>query len=236
MAVHTLRAWLAGSRPRETAQAGVGGIEEGEGEAVTFTGEVAGHAVRVSSGRGLCMAAFDDRRDSEVAGSMSFVARNHPQQVLVRGVLHDVDDRQTTPELFDPLNEKFGFTVDVAASELNKKCDRYYTIEDDGLAQSWAGEVVWCNPPYSDIQAWVVKAWAETEAKAIVMLLPANRTEQGWWQDHVEPYRDIGIGLRTEFLRGRLRFIQTGNTEISPNERPPFGCVLLIWEPLRAQS
>ena len=61
------------------------------------------------------------------------------------------------------------------------------------------------------------------------MLLPANRTEQGWWQDHVECCRDKGRGLTTEFIRGRTRFIAAGDTGIKPNARPPFGCVLLIW-------
>ena len=36
-------------------------------------------------------------------------------------------------------------------------------------------------------------------------------------------------GLRVEFLPGRIRFLQLGATEIKPNERPPFGCCLLIW-------
>ena len=43
------------------------------------------------------------------------------------------------------------FTVDVAAAPHNTKCERFYTAEQDGLAQSWAGETVWCNPPYSSI-------------------------------------------------------------------------------------
>lgn len=90
---------------------------------------------------------------------------------------------------------------------------------------------MWCNPPYSSIGPWVEKAHAEMAAgcELVVMLLPANRTEQGWWQDHVEPYRLDGT-LRVEFLRGRLRFIKKGQTEVKPNERPPFGCCLLIWE------
>ena len=63
------------------------------------------------------------------------------------------------------------------------------------------------------------------------VLLPANRPEQKWWQDMVEPYRDRpGSPLRTEFLRVRPRFVLPGAEEIGPNERPPFGCVLLIWE------
>lgn len=160
-----------------------------------------------------------------------FHARNHPQQTLVGGPNHAVDDRATTPEVFDPLHERFEFSIDVSATPLNTKCPRFFTIEDDGLQQSWAGESVWCNPPYSSIGPWVEKAWEEHErARSIVMLLPANRTEQAWWQDMVEPFRDReGSPLRCEFLRGRLRFIAQGKTEVGPNERPPFGCCLLIW-------
>lgn len=162
---------------------------------------------------------------------VKFHARNHRQQTLVGGPDHAVDDRATTPEVFDPLHARFNFTVDVAAAEHNAKVPRFYAIEEDGLQQSWAGETVWCNPPYSSIGPWVAKAWEEHEqATAIVLLLPANRTEQSWWQDMVEPFRDRpGSPLRVEFLRGRLRFIQKGKTEVGPNERPPFGCCLLVW-------
>lgn len=69
-----------------------------------------------------------------------------------------------------------------------------------------------------------------TACPVIVLLLPANRTEQRWWQDGIEPFRDRPHGpLRTEFIRGRTRFIAAGDTEIKPNARPPFGCVLCIW-------
>jgi phage N-6-adenine-methyltransferase len=161
-----------------------------------------------------------------------FKAQNHPQQTAKRGPQEQVDDRGTAPEFFAQLDERFGFTIDVAAAAHNAKCDRWYSIENDGLTRSWARERVWCNPPYSDIGAWVRKAWDEWEtAELIVMLLPANRPEQAWWQDHVEPFRDRpGQPLRVEFLRGRLRFIKPGAVEIGPNERPPFGCCLLIWE------
>lgn len=162
---------------------------------------------------------------------VAFKARNHTQQVRRRGPNPDVDDRATAPEVFGPLNDRFGFTLDVAASPHNTKCERFYDLGSNGLLQSWSGERVWCNPPYSDIAPWVAKAWAEHDnCPVIVMLLPANRTEQGWWQDLVEPYRDRpGSPLRTEFIRGRLRFVKRGAAGVGPNERPPFGCVLLIW-------
>lgn len=161
-----------------------------------------------------------------------FKARNHPQQTATRGAIDEVDDRGTSRLLFASIVRDYGpFTIDVAASAENTKCDRYYTIDDDGLSQDWAGERVWCNPPFSNLEPWVRKAWLEAEAETIVMLLPANRTEQGWWQDLVEPYRDrAGSPLRLRFLRGRPRFVEPGMDRVLPNSRPPFGCCLLVWE------
>ncbi len=160
---------------------------------------------------------------------VGYSAENQPQQVGRRGPNRSVDDRATTSELFHPLNDRFHFTVDVAASKENTKLPRYFTIEQDGLAQSWAGERVWCNPPFSDIRPWVEKAWGST-AELVVMIVPANRCEQPWWQDLVERFRDrTGTRLTTEFLPGRPRFIAPGKSTVGPNERPPFGCVLLVW-------
>lgn len=165
-----------------------------------------------------------------------FKAQNHPQQTGARGVNDDVDDRGTLPEFIAQLEERFGepFTLDAAAAAHNAKAPTYFDREDDGLKQFWFGNV-WCNPPYSNIGAWVSKAWSEWrrddpyKARRITMLLPANRTEQKWWQEHVEPFRDRGE-LTVEFLPGRMRFIRP-NAVIGPKgDRPPFGCCLLIWD------
>ncbi len=190
---------------------------------------------------------------------VGFKGRNHPQQTAKRGADDTVDDRETGPDTFAECVERWGpFTLDVAAAPHNAKCDRFYTLQDDALEQSWHGEHVWCNPPYSGLEAWLAKAWAEwnildfrcprcrasfslplgTNCDAheprrmrplsITLLLPANRTEQAWWQDHVEPFRDRpGSQMTTHYLRGRRRFIQAGATEIKPNERPPFGLVVV---------
>ena len=168
---------------------------------------------------------------------IGFKAGNHPQQTAKRGASDDVDDRGTDATFFASLEERFGaFTLDVAAAPHNTKCEAFYTKDDDGLAQIWHG-AVWCNPPYSDCGAWVRKAWEEWNSfgapELIVMLLPANRVEQGWWQDHVEPFRDKPDSpLRVEFLRGRMRFDRPGWTPGPKGDRPPFGCCLLIWSNL----
>ena len=168
-----------------------------------------------------------------------FKSQNHPQQTGKRGARDHVDDRGTKAELFDPLHRRFGFTLDVAAAPHNAKVSDYLTRDDDGLSVPWltpGGDVarVWCNPPYSDLGAWVRKAWAEWDdghCDVIVMLLPANRTEQGWWQDYVEPVLRERLPIfHVEFLRGRPRFDQPPGWVTPPKgDRPPFGCCLLIW-------
>jgi phage N-6-adenine-methyltransferase len=163
---------------------------------------------------------------------VAFRAGNHPQQVGKRGPEDEIDDRGTPQDFFDELDRQHRFTLDVAAAPHNAKCANYYTRLADGLLQPWTGSV-WCNPPYSGLDRWLEKAWREWwrpgGPRTIVMLLPANRTEQPWWQTHVEPYRDSGKPLSVRFLPGRLRFVKPGATDIKPNERPPFGCCLLVW-------
>lgn len=166
-----------------------------------------------------------------------FRASNHPQQTGKRGASDAVDDRGTDQAFFDATAERFGgFTLDVAAARHNAKAPRFYTREQDGLTQPWVGRV-WCNPPYSDCGAWVRRAWEAWQAigadspDLIVMLLPANRVEQAWWQDYIEPYRDRPDSpLRVEFLRGRMRFDRPQAVIGPKGDRPPFGCCLLIWQ------
>ncbi len=173
---------------------------------------------------------------------MAYIRRehiNHPQQVGARPVgprlfVHenfsdttdDVDDRATPQKFWESLDSEFNFTVDAAAASHNAKCERYWTKDDSGLEHDWHGEVVWCNPPYSQIEPWVRKAH-ESDA-TVVMLLPANRTEQKWWQRWVEPHRDNGERLSTRFVEGRLRFYGPDGSRLGAVS-PPFGCVLLIW-------
>jgi phage N-6-adenine-methyltransferase len=158
---------------------------------------------------------------------MSFVARNHPQQTARRGSIAEVDDRRTPPDLLAECSELVGvaaFDLDVAASHDNAIADAYYTVDRSGLEHPWFGHV-WCNPPYSDIRPWVEKAW-EREADTVTMLLPANRTEQAWWQDLIEPKRRTDE-LATFFLRGRRRFDRPGWTVPAKGDRPPFGLVVV---------
>lgn len=110
---------------------------------------------------------------------------------------------ETPPALFAALDEEFGFTLDVCARAENAKCPRYYSPEDDGLAQPWEG-VCWCNPPYGrEIAAWMEKAYRESrKAGCVVVCLVPARTDTAWFQDW---------GMRAaelRFVRGRVRFLR----------------------------
>jgi phage N-6-adenine-methyltransferase len=115
---------------------------------------------------------------------------------------HTRDDWETPQDLFDELNEEFHFTLDVAASPENAKCDRYFTAYQDGLVQDWGTEICWANPPYGLIlRRWVQKAYESSKAGAtVVMLLPAS-TSARWWHQFVEPYAEYC------FLPRRVKFV-----------------------------
>lgn len=111
------------------------------------------------------------------------------------------------------------FDLDAAATAENALCDRFFTAEDDGLAQPWSG-TVWCNPPYSNVARWVEKAHESALNGATVVCLVPARTDTRWWHEHVAQAADV------RFIRGRLRFGDARNSA-------PFPSVLIIFRPDR---
>lgn len=119
------------------------------------------------------------------------------------------DEWATPATLFAEFAREFPFSLDVAASPENTKAPRFFTREDDGLRQSWRGEVCWMNPPYSAIGAWAERAAgaARDEGAVVVALLPA-RTDTRWWHAHVwdQAQHQPRPGVQLRFLQGRIRF------------------------------
>lgn len=128
------------------------------------------------------------------------------------------DHWATPPAIYDPLNAIFGFTLDVAAEPETAKCARYFSEEEDGLAQPWAGETCWLNPPYSTplLRAFMAKAHAES-AQALVCCLIAARTDTQIWHDHAR-HGDL------VFIKGRIAFVGGLYTA-------PFPSALVIFRP-----
>ncbi len=113
-------------------------------------------------------------------------------------------DWETPPEIFEPLDEVFQFTLDPCATKKSAKCRTFYTIKEDGLKQSWKDESTFVNPPYGNaIDKWVLKSYVTlTESKgSLVVMLIAARTETKRWQTMILPNARAIC-----FLKKRVKF------------------------------
>lgn len=135
----------------------------------------------------------------------------------------------------DPLSI---FDLDAAACTESHWARHYYTKETDGLLLPWWGNV-FVNPPFDMLWEWVQRAWRaanEPLVNSVLMLIPGDRTEQPFWQEMVEPFRDHNDNgaapwrLRTKFLKGRTRFGHPGNPLAVDVGSPPFKCVYLRFQ------
>ena len=85
------------------------------------------------------------------------------------------DDYRTPDWLFDLLNARFNFEVDAAASSDNHKCNNFFDEEHSGLDRDWGAARVFCNPPFSEKDKWIKKAYMEVrkgDCPLCVMILP----------------------------------------------------------------
>ena len=138
---------------------------------------------------------------------------------------------ETPQDFFIKLDQEFHFTLDPCATVENAKCDKYFTVEDDGLSRSWDSERVFCNPPYGrEIGKWVKKA---SESKGLVVMLIPARTDTLYFHNYIYEKAEI------RFLKGRLKFKNkvitecAGKTALSP---APFPSMVVIFNNKRRDS
>jgi site-specific DNA-methyltransferase (adenine-specific) len=132
--------------------------------------------------------------------------------MITTGLMTSLTDQWATPQnLFDDLDAKHNFTLDVCASSWNHKCERYFDIETDGLLQDWKQEVCWMNPPYGrSIGLWMRKAFEASQLGATVVCLVPARTDTAWWHDYA-------IKGEIDFIRGRVKFVSPeGRSDPAP--------------------
>lgn len=126
-----------------------------------------------------------------------------------------------TPQaFFDRLNEEFRFNLDVCATPALAKCERFYTAEQDGLAQRWDGRC-WMNPPYgrSSTGRWMERAFMAANDEAdLVVALVAARTDTQWFHRYAMKAREL------RFVEGRLTF--EGSVDSAP-----FPSLVVVFDP-----
>ncbi len=110
------------------------------------------------------------------------------------------EEYETPINIFEPLNKEFGFTLDVSASDKNKKCDNYFDKNIDALKQDWIGEICWMNPPYGNkLQKFVRKAYSESKKGCVIVGLIPAKTNTVWWHECIN-------SEEVRFIKGRPKF------------------------------
>ena len=117
-----------------------------------------------------------------------------------------------TPEIYINAAREVmgGIDLDPASCEEANEtvgAERYYTQDDDGLKQPWAGRV-FCNPPYKmpEVEEFahrMAQEYAIGEVKAGI-LLTNNCTDTDWWQT------TAGVSGVVCLTRGRINFHAPG--------------------------
>lgn len=91
-------------------------------------------------------------------------------------------------------------------ANLTVKAERYFTQDDDGFEQSWAGKRVWCNHPFSrENNSRIAKKvnWEYVNNAEIIMITFAATSEK-WFQPLLR--------FPQCFLHGRTNYLdQNGN-------------------------
>jgi site-specific DNA-methyltransferase (adenine-specific) len=130
-------------------------------------------------------------------------------------------DEWATPQtLFDALDAEFAFDLDVAARPENAKCAQFYSPDEDGLSQVWAG-TCFMNPPYSQVRAWAEKAYRESrKSGCLVVGLLFARSDTRWWHDYAMKAAEI------RFIRGRVKFSRPGRESVGS----PAPSAVIIWK------
>lgn len=108
----------------------------------------------------------------------------------------------TPLDFFHMLDDEFRFSLDPCCTKESAKAGKYFTIDDDGLSHSWAGETVFMNPPYGrKIGTWIEKAYTEGLQKStVVICLIPSRTDTKYFHEFIMRAKEIRL------IRGRLKY------------------------------
>ena len=150
------------------------------------------------------------------------------------------DDWETPPELFFDACAKYNVfpELDVCATEQNTKCSKWYekggssdSKRSDAKKVSWT-EDFFMNPPYSEIEWWIAKAYYEHKKHNVnAMALTFHKGSTKWWHRYIEGIAEIhNIDHRVKFLKDGKEPVtinkKTGKLQRNP---APYDSCWIIW-------
>lgn len=137
-------------------------------------------------------------------------------------IMNNLKESYETPAwLFNYLNNRFHFDLDVAATEANTKC-KYFLQNALDYGAEWKGNV-FCNPPYSNIMPWIEKACKETfleRCNLAVFVLPMDLSTK--WGYYCSRYARNIVFL----VGGRVKFVAPGGVKTISNAK---GTMIVIF-------
>ena len=132
--------------------------------------------------------------------------------------LEKAKDLYETPVyIYNWLDSKFNFKVDLAANAENRRSLWWFSLDehDEGLGNAltseWAanfnGGTGYCNPPYSNIKPWIKKAIKEAQTGFTTVMLIETPNGQSHYKEAFEHASSV------IFINGRVSFIASHDFE-----------------------
>lgn len=131
------------------------------------------------------------------------------------------DDWETPIELYLKACQEYKIfpQIDVCASKNNTKCHYFLDKKDNGLKYAWYQDF-FMNPPYSEIDEWMKKAWEDHELwNNNALILTYSKTDTKWWHNYVEKKAEV------HNIKGRIKFFMNGIK--SQNSAPYPSCWII---------
>lgn len=117
--------------------------------------------------------------------------------------------------------------LDVCCGKENKKCEIGLTEKDNGLAYDWPCDF-FMNPPYSEVDKWVAKAYKEHIKNNVTgIALIYVKTDTKMWHKYIEGKAEV------HFIRGRVQFLLDGRKS---KNRAPYPSCWIIWRKKEKQN
>lgn len=116
---------------------------------------------------------------------------------------HPNQRQLTPPYVLEPVRESLGGIIGLdPCTERWNPCGalRFYTAEDDGLAQPWDDDSIYVNPPYSKArEPWVEKCIEAGVGSGVILLIPAATDTRIFQRALAEAHEAV-------FIKGRVKF------------------------------
>ncbi|WP_434418895.1 DNA N-6-adenine-methyltransferase [Nannocystis pusilla] len=128
-------------------------------------------------------------------------------------------DRYFTPAwLVEAVLEQLGGSIDLDPcwdpdAGCVVRAEEVFDIRksQDGLVLPWDGTRVFCNPPYSDVAPWVLRAVQHAANGGEVLMLINASTDTSVWQRYVLRHGCVCL------LNKRVSFGRPGSNKLTPN-------------------